>query len=243
MTREDAAAFLRQLRPEIRQPEIDQGLDLAMTATDGFAVGGYVVTWDPGTGFETWSSYQPGVFPVSGGLAEEMHWATIRARGQAWPPQASGGSGASADLVSEQLSDVRKAIMSFRCGRQDRLGVEQAAALSVALAYPRVARYAWRQMSSRHRRAHFNLWHDLTPLARRGFAAAPAALLAFTSLQRGNEEVAVAALKRSIADQPGYPPANLLLRAVFSPLPLAVYRARLLLQPGAQGLATGPELE
>ena len=65
-----------------------------------------------------------------------------------------------------------------------------------------------------HHEAHRRLWTDLTRLARPGYAAAPAALLAFTAWQSGNGALANVALDRALADQPGYSMARLLRQAL-----------------------------
>ena len=51
--------------------------------------------------------------------------------------------------------------------------------------------------------AHQRLWTDLTRRAQPGYAAAPAALLAFTAWQGGNGALANIALDRALADTPG----------------------------------------
>ena len=60
------------------------------------------------------------------------------------------------------------------------------------------------------RRAHLRLWSDLTRLARPGYVAAPASLLAFVAWQAGDGALANVALDRALADDPRYSMARLL---------------------------------
>jgi hypothetical protein len=69
-------------------------------------------------------------------------------------------------------------------------------------------------MDPRHRDGHLQLWTDLTRLAEPGLVAAPASLLALCAWQAGDGALALIALDRALADDPGYPMARLLRDAV-----------------------------
>jgi hypothetical protein len=117
---------------------------------------------------------------------------------------------------------VHDAISRYRDGEQ--VGAEQAAWLTVALRQLRVRDDAWARMEPEHRGAHLRLWTDLTRLARPGYVAAPAALLAFVAWQSGDGALANVALDRSLADNPGYSMALLLRDALDSGAPPAMAR-------------------
>jgi hypothetical protein len=117
---------------------------------------------------------------------------------------------------------VRDAIRRYREGEQ--VSPEQAAWLTVALRQLRVRDDAWARMEPEHRSAHLRLWTDLTRLARPGYVAAPAALLAFVAWQSGDGALANVALDRALADSPGYSMALLLREALDSGAPPAMAR-------------------
>jgi hypothetical protein len=117
---------------------------------------------------------------------------------------------------------VRDAIRRYRDGEQ--VSPEQAAWLTVALRQLRVRDDAWARMEPEHRSAHLRLWTDLTRLARPGYVAAPAALLAFVAWQSGDGALANVALDRALADSPGYSMALLLREALDSGAPPAMAR-------------------
>jgi Domain of unknown function (DUF4192) len=117
---------------------------------------------------------------------------------------------------------VRDAIR--RCRNGEQLGTEHAAWLTVALRQLRVRDDAWARMEPEHRNAHLRLWTDLTRLARPGYAAAPAALLAFCAWQAGDGALANVALDRALADNPRYSMALLLRDALDSGAPPSMAR-------------------
>jgi hypothetical protein len=106
---------------------------------------------------------------------------------------------------------VRDTISRYRAG--EPIGVEYAAWLTVALRELRVRDDAWARMDPGHAEAHLRLWTDMTRLARPGYIAGPAALLAFVAWQSGNGALGNIALDRALADSPRYSMA-LLLRDV-----------------------------
>ncbi len=117
---------------------------------------------------------------------------------------------------------MREAISRYRDGEQ--VGTDHAAWLTVALRQLRVRDDAWARMEPEHRSAHLRLWADLTRLARPGYVAAPAALLAFCAWQAGDGALANVALDRALADNPRYSMALLLREALDSGAPPALAR-------------------
>jgi Domain of unknown function (DUF4192) len=134
------------------------------------------------------------------------------------------GTPASAPRLTAALGEVvvQDAIRRYRAGEQ--VPVEQAAWLTVALAQVRVRDDAWARMEVEHQGAHLRLWTDLTRLARRGYVAAPASLLAFCAWQAGDGALANVALDRALADNPRYSMAQLLRDALDSGAPPSMAR-------------------
>jgi hypothetical protein len=79
-------------------------------------------------------------------------------------------------------------------------------------------------MDPEHQGAHLRLWTDLTRLARPGFVAAPASLLAFVAWQAGDGALANVALDRALADNARYSMALLLREALDSGAPPSMAR-------------------
>jgi hypothetical protein len=114
---------------------------------------------------------------------------------------------------------------AIRRGRDGDLpDTETAAWLTVALREIRVRDDAWARMDYEHRAAHLRLWAHLARLARPGYAAAPAALLAFVAWQSGDGALANVALDRALADNPRYSMAKLLRQALDSGAPPSMAR-------------------
>jgi hypothetical protein len=117
---------------------------------------------------------------------------------------------------------VRDAIRRYREGTP--VAAEHAALLTVALGQVRVRDDAWARMEPEHRDAHLELWTDLTRLARPGYVAAPASLLAFVAWQSGDGALGNVALDRALADNPRYSMALLLREALDSGAPPSMAR-------------------
>ncbi|MGH3277837.1 MAG: DUF4192 domain-containing protein, partial [Trebonia sp.] len=117
---------------------------------------------------------------------------------------------------------VRDAIRCYRVG--EAVPIEHAAFLTVALSQVRVRDDAWARMDPEHRDAHLRLWTDLTQLARPGYVAAPASLLAFVAWQSGDGALGNVALDRALADNPRYSMALLLREALDSGAPPSMAR-------------------
>jgi hypothetical protein len=123
---------------------------------------------------------------------------------------------------------VSDAIRRYRAG--ESVPLDHAALLTVALSQLRVRDDAWARMEPEHRDAHLRLWTDLTRLARPGFVAPSAALLAFIGWQSGDGALGNVALDRALADNPRYTMALLLRDALDSGAPPSM--ARLPMTPG-----------
>jgi hypothetical protein len=134
------------------------------------------------------------------------------------------GLGTSAPRLISVLGEVavRGAIGHYRAGGS--LAAADAALLTVALSQTRVRDDAWSRMEPGHLEAHLRLWTDLTRLARPGYVAAPASLLAFCAWQSGNGALGNVALDRALADNPGYSMALLLRDALDSGAPPSMAR-------------------
>ena len=117
---------------------------------------------------------------------------------------------------------VLDAIERYRAGGV--VPAEHAAWLTVALRQVRVRDDAWARMDPGHQGAHLRLWTDLTRLARPGFVAAPASLLAFCAWQAGDGALANVALDRALADNAKYSMALLLREALDSGAPPSMAR-------------------
>jgi Domain of unknown function (DUF4192) len=117
---------------------------------------------------------------------------------------------------------VADAVHRYREGGE--VSNERAAWLIVALREVRVRDDAWARMDPEHRAAHLRLWTHLTRLARPGYVAAPAALLAFVAWQDGNGALANVALDRALMDNPKYSMAQLLRQALDSGAPPSLAR-------------------
>ena len=117
---------------------------------------------------------------------------------------------------------VLGAIERYRAGGV--VPAEHAAWLTVALGQVRVRDDAWARMDPVHQGAHLRLWTDLTRLARPGFVAAPASLLAFCAWQAGDGALANVALDRALADNAKYSMALLLREALDSGAPPSMAR-------------------
>jgi hypothetical protein len=118
---------------------------------------------------------------------------------------------------------VIEAIAAYQRGESISAG-SRAAWLTVVLQDLRVRDDAWCRMDPAQRKEHLRLWTDLTRLARPGYVAPPAALLAFVAWQSGNGALANVALDRALADNPGYPMARLLRQAIDSGAPPSLAR-------------------
>ena len=125
-------------------------------------------------------------------------------------------------VVTLGLLAVQDAIRRCRDGKL--VGTEQAAWLTVALREIRVRDDAWARMDYEQRAAHLRLWVHLTRLARPGYVAAPASLLAFCAWQCGDGALANVALDRALADNPRYSMAVLLRQALDSGAPPSMAR-------------------
>jgi hypothetical protein len=126
--------------------------------------------------------------------------------------------------VTAVLGRLAVAEAISRCRAGEPVGTELAAWLTVALREVRVRDDAWARMLPEHQGAHRRLWTDLTRLARPGYVAAPASLLAFVAWQSGSGALANIALDRALADNPHYSMAKLLRQVLDSGAPPSMAR-------------------
>jgi len=117
---------------------------------------------------------------------------------------------------------VADAIGRYRAG--ETVDIKLAAWLTVALREVRVRDDAWARMAPEYRDAHRRLWTEVTRLARPGYVAAPASLLAFVAWQSGDGALGNIALDRALADNPRYSMAQLLRQALDSGAPPSMAR-------------------
>jgi hypothetical protein len=167
------------------------------------------------------------IAPVGGRLGAAMRRATRESLAQVAQCAAhleQAGTPVAADRLTAALGQVavRDAIARYRAG--DQVSADHAAWLTVAVAQARVRDDAWARMEPAHQAAHLRLWADLTRLARPGYVAAPASLLAFCAWQAGDGALANVALDRALADNPGYSMAQLLREALDSGAPPSMAR-------------------
>ncbi|HWG01067.1 MAG TPA: DUF4192 domain-containing protein [Trebonia sp.] len=168
------------------------------------------------------------VAAAEGEQAELMQAATCRAEERAARLVArvarSGRTRSGRRLIaSAGLEAVAQTVRRYRRG--DQLGAGSAVAwLTVALRDVRVRDDAWARMDPRYCQDHVRLWTDVTRLARPGYAAAPASLLAFVAWQSGNGALANVALDRALTDNPRYSMAQLLRQVIDSGAPPSMAR-------------------
>jgi hypothetical protein len=160
------------------------------------------------------------IAPVTGDHAGQMIEATRNAELADADQVAARGT----DAAWRQLMSATKdAITCYRRGGiiTDHL---QLARIALALTSTPVRDDAWARMQPRHCRHHMRLWTDVTRHAQPGYVAAPASLLAFTAWQEGDGALAVLALDRASADNPGYKMAQLIGDALHAGLPPTLAR-------------------
>jgi Domain of unknown function (DUF4192) len=130
----------------------------------------------------------------------------------------------SASRLTATLGQLAVSDAIRRCRDGELVGTEDAAWLTIALGQLRVRDDAWARMDFGYRAAHLRLWTHLTRLARPGYVAAPASLLAFVAWQLGDGALANVALDRALADNPRYSMAQLLRQALDSGAPPSMAR-------------------
>ena len=118
---------------------------------------------------------------------------------------------------------VQEAIDRYRGGGAVD-DADQLAWLAVLLADLRVRDDAWARMEPAHWEAHIRLWTDVVRGAATEYVAAPASLLAYVAWQAGRGSLAMVAIDRALAAQPGYSMAALIGGAVQAGLPPSAAR-------------------
>jgi hypothetical protein len=157
------------------------------------------------------------VAPVTGADAATTRRATRRAKARVvrlleQAPESDDEPSGHARVVREGIEAMTAAMQRYRDGADIPRG--QAARLTVALRDVQVRDDAWSRLEAAHRKENLRLLLDLTRLARRGYVAAPATLLAFTAWQSGNGALANVALDRALDDDRNYTLAHTLRWAI-----------------------------
>jgi Domain of unknown function (DUF4192) len=168
------------------------------------------------------------VAPIGGIAAESMRQATGRAEQHVAQLLAkvrkSARVGAARHLIAaEGLAAVGTMIARYRGGGRFASDYE-VARITVALRDLRVRDDAWARMDPAHAQAHLRLWIDVVRRAQPGYAAAPAALLAFVAWQSGDGALANVALDRALADDATYSMATLLRQVISAGAPPSLAR-------------------
>jgi hypothetical protein len=158
------------------------------------------------------------VAPLKGAAGQSMLRATRTAEAQA--AELVEQARASADhstshypIAPTGIMAIQQAITRYR-NEENPVSHDEAAWLLVSLRDMWVRDDAWSRMEGDHRQAHLRLWLDLTRLARPGYVAAPASLLAFVAWQSGNGALANVALDRALTDDPDYKMARIMRRTI-----------------------------
>jgi hypothetical protein len=126
-------------------------------------------------------------------------------------------------IAAEGLAAVGQMITRYRSGGRFTSDYE-IARITVALRDLRVRDDAWARMDPAQAEAHLRLWTDVVRRAQPGYAAAPAALLAFVAWQSGDGALANVALDRALADDARYSMALLLRQVITAGAPPSLAR-------------------
>ncbi|TYB36818.1 DUF4192 domain-containing protein [Micromonospora sp. AP08] len=151
------------------------------------------------------------VSPLGGPVRVAMRRATARAH-----RRLAGLAGEASSVRSAGVAAVRSAFRRHR--RNERLGDDEVAWLTVLLTHLAVRDHAWSRTDGRD--ADISLWTDVLRRAEPELIAAPGCLLTFAAWRAGHGAVAAVALERVLAAHPGYSLAVLLddaLRRGLSP--------------------------
>jgi hypothetical protein len=162
--------------------------------------------------------------PVDGETGDLMYTATRAAEERATRLVARVGKASVRQAIAATgVEAVIEAVDTYRRGGQMPPG-DALAWLSVMLRELRVRDDAWARMDPGYKEAHLRLWTDLTRLARPGYIAPAASLLAFVAWQTGNGALANVALDRALDENPQYSLALLLRQALDSGAPPSMAR-------------------
>jgi hypothetical protein len=128
-------------------------------------------------------------------------------------------------VVREGITAMVAAIQRYQSGGD--MSRREAAWLTVSLRDIQVRDDAWSRMVVEHRKENLRLMLDLTRLARRGYVAPSATLLAFVAWQSGNGALANVALDRAQGEDRNYSLAQTIRWALDSGAPPSLARVPL----------------
>jgi hypothetical protein len=170
------------------------------------------------------------VSSVTGAEAVAMRRATRRAEARAarLREQASASDdepSGHALLVREGIKAMTAAIQQYHDG--GTIPRDQVAWLTVILRDIQIRDDAWVRLEAAHRKENLRLLLHLTQLARRGYVAPPATLMAFVAWQCGNGALANVALDRALGDDRHYSLAQTIRLAVNLGIPPRLARVTL----------------
>lgn len=171
------------------------------------------------------------VASVTGADATAMRRATRRAEAriiqllEQAPVSAADEPSGHALVVREGIKAMTATMQQYQGGGD--ISRNEAAWLTVSLRDIQVRDDAWSRLKVEHRKANLGLLLELTRLARRGYVAPSATLLAFVAWQSGNGALANVALDRALDDDGSYRMAQLIRQAVSLGLPPSLARVPL----------------
>ncbi|RBQ21197.1 DUF4192 domain-containing protein [Spongiactinospora rosea] len=116
------------------------------------------------------------------------------------------------DWFGDGVRQVTAALDRVQAGED--LDVATLARLGVALTSVLVRDIAFTRIGREDADDHVRLWTEVTRTVPAAFAAAPATLVAFAALSRGDGALARVALERALATNPGYSMALLITQAI-----------------------------
>ncbi|MCG5215498.1 DUF4192 domain-containing protein [Streptosporangium sp. KLBMP 9127] len=155
--------------------------------------------------------------PVDGPVREQMREATRVARCRA---KTLIGTAGGHPWYQEGRDRIATALDRTQAGEE--LAPDEIAWLGVLLTAIFVRDTAMTFIGEYSDHVHFRLWTEITRKVEPGYAAAPAALLAFVALRTGDGPLARIAVDRALADDPGYRLAGMIGFALDQGLPPSV---------------------
>ncbi|GAA2106323.1 DUF4192 domain-containing protein [Actinomadura alba] len=186
------------------------------------------------------------VAPIGGMSRESMRLATRRAEGRlfGWVEEALDPAVVQSRIVGDGLVFVRDLMCRVDAGGTVPTD-DEVAWLGVMLTHLRVRDEAWVRVDMDRLDHHIEFWREVLRRVERGYAAAPACLLAYSAFSRGDGGLANVALERALDADPEYSMAHLLRDLISAGFPPS--EARLRMTPAelaeAYGESAGPDTE